>query len=80
MKTTLKRWLLALVFTGALAATALSNYGHEWRMMIRYAPDFLSGFAGGAAIVAAFVLPLAWACLRIQRLNDLLLGREKAND
>ena len=38
MKTTIKRWLLASVFTGALSAIALSNYGHEWRANL---PDAL---------------------------------------
>jgi len=76
MKTTIKRWLPAGFFTGALAERTIATHAHEWQNVIHYAPDFLAGFAGMAVIVAAFVGVLSAACLGMQWLNDKLLGED----
>jgi zinc transporter ZupT len=76
MKTPIKHALLAAAFTTALGAVTISRHGQEWRHVLHYALDFLSGFAGMAAIVAAFVGVLGAACLGMQWLNGKLLGED----
>ena len=55
MKTTIKRWLLASVFTGALAERALATHAPEWWVNL---PDILL-----IAINATWKLPLVLAAM-----------------
>lgn len=83
MKTTIKRWLLAGVFTGALAERTIANHATEWRHVIHYAPDFLAGCVDGLALVAAFVAVIVALCalaLGMQWVNDKLLAGRMSND